>query len=126
MAGEWCHFSANLSTGKRRFSTLKIRLQTNVEFKDMYHRQILDYISTEQAEWFQHAVEKQRKNSIIYRLIFNASSNDAVSTSLNDAIEIEPKLELPHYYDFGHIPRPWFAMAVRVIYNQFFMKMRET
>lgn len=98
-------FTSNIHTAEKRFKALKKRLKEDDEFRSMYNRQMSDYIIKGQVEIVppndssediyylpHHAVKKQTGGVIKYRIVFDASSHENGSPSLNDALETGPNL----------------------------------
>jgi hypothetical protein len=98
-------FSNNRQTSENRFHALVRKLQTSDTFKSMYYDLMLDYIRKGQVELAptpeaqenvyylpHHAVKKQQGSIIKWRIVFDASSHEYGSPSLNEALEMGPNL----------------------------------
>ena len=81
------------------------KLDNNDEFKGMYYAHMMDYIEKGHVEQVttaksipdmfylpHHAVKKQRHGATKWRIIFDASSHNAGSPFLNEALEMGPNL----------------------------------
>ena len=103
-----CDLSSNRDTAERRFRTLQKWLQQDDALWTTYEEQMLDHIVKQQVELApttekstrifylpHHAVKKERHRKIKWRIVFNASSSEGNSSSLNDLLEMGPK------------PTPW-------------------
>lgn len=97
--------SSNLSTAENRFHSLENRLQNNEELKTIYHTTMLNYIQRDQVELSpkdstagnvyylpHHIVKKHKGTNTKYRIVFDASSHEPDSPSLNDGLEMGPNL----------------------------------
>jgi hypothetical protein len=104
------HFTSNLPTAEKRFQALEKRLKGDEGFHSMYHRYMLDYIAKGQVETVppsdssedvpylpHHAVKKRTGEVTKRRIVFDASSHEKGSPSLNDALETGPNVlpEMP-------------------------------
>ena len=99
-----CDLSLNRDIAERRFRTLQKRLQHDV-LRTIYEEQMLDHVRKEQVELApttenstgvfylpHHAVKKERRRKIKWRIVFDASSSEGNSPSLNDVLGMGPNL----------------------------------
>ena len=100
-----CYLSPNRDTPQSMFRTLQKRLQQNDALWTIYEEHILDHVVKEQMELApntenstglfyvqHHAVKKERRRKTIWRIVFDASSSEGNSPSLNDVLEMGPNL----------------------------------
>ena len=100
-----CDLSLNRDTAERRFRTLQTRLQQDDALRTICEEQMLDHVMKEQVELApttesltgvfylpHHAVKKERRGKIRWRIVFNVSSSEGNSPSLNDVLEMGPIL----------------------------------
>jgi len=100
-----CELSPIRSTAERRFRALQKRLQQDNALRLIYEEQILDYVvkhhvelapATEETTGVfylpHHVVKKDRRGKIKWRIVFDASSSEGTSPSLNDVLEMGPNL----------------------------------
>jgi hypothetical protein len=96
---------SNHHNAERLFHRLEQRLEGNAALRQVYHAHMLDYIKKEQveiappaegtAEEFylpHHAVKKEKRGETKWRIVFDGSSHENHSPSLNDALEMGPNL----------------------------------
>ena len=96
--------SSNLNNAEKRFKSLQRRFN-DTQFREMYYSQMLDYIRKGHVETVayeeytnsnyylpHHAIKKQKRGVIKWRIVFDASSHERHSPSLNDALEPGPNL----------------------------------
>ena len=87
------------------FRTLQKRLQQEDALRNIYEEQMLDHVEKQQVELApttekstgvfypqHHAVKKERRGKIKWRIAFDASSSEDNSPSLNDVLEMGPNL----------------------------------
>lgn len=97
--------SSNLRNAEKRFQSLQRKLDNDEEFSEMYYAHMTDYIEKGHVEQVattestpdvfylpHHAVKKQRHGATKWRIVFDASSRDTGSPSLNGALEMGPNL----------------------------------
>jgi hypothetical protein len=102
---DMCDRSLNHDTAVSRFRTLQKRLQKDTTLRTIYEEQMLDHVVKEQVELApttenstgvfylpHHAVKKVRRGKVKWRIVFDASSSDYNSPSLNDVLEMGPNL----------------------------------
>jgi len=95
----------NQTNARRRLQSLTKRFDTNPEFRTMYENKMLDYILKHQVEVAppgpseapefylpHHAVKKEKHTAVKWRIVFDASSHEPGSPSLNDFLEMGPNL----------------------------------
>jgi len=95
----------NHTNAQRRFQSLTERFATTTHFKTMYENKMLDYILQHHVEVAppgfsaesmfylpHHAVKKEKREAVKWRIVFDASSHEPGSPSLNDSLEMGPKL----------------------------------
>jgi hypothetical protein len=100
-----CDLSLNHDTAEKRFRTLQKRLQEDDALRTIYEEQMLDHVVKEQVErapttenstgvfYLPHlAVKKERCGKIKWRIVFDASSSEGNSPSLNEVLEMGPNL----------------------------------
>jgi hypothetical protein len=100
-----CDLSSNHDTAERRFRNLQKRLQQDDALRTIYEEQMLDHVVKEQVElapttdnstglfYLPHlAVKKERRGEIKWRIVFDASSSEGNSPSLNEVLEMGPNL----------------------------------
>jgi hypothetical protein len=105
-----CDLSPNRVNAERRFRTLQRRLQQDDALRAIYEEQMLDHVRkqhveltphTEEATGMfylpHHVVKKERRGKIKWRIVFDASSSESNSPSLNDVLEMGPNL-LPEVF----------------------------
>jgi hypothetical protein len=101
---------SNKLNAERRLNNLTKRLENNKTLKQMYHEQMLNYITRKQVEaapvenpksavfYLPHqAVKRERHGKTKWRVVFDASSHEADAPSLNKALEMGPNL-LPEIF----------------------------
>ena len=97
--------SSNKGNAKKRFRSLQRNLDGNAEFQKMYYAHMIKYIEKGHMEQIMeaesendtfylphHAVKKQRQGTTKWRVVFDASSHEGDSPSLNDTLEMGPNL----------------------------------
>lgn len=95
----------NRINAKKRFESLARRLQNNDNYRKLYNDKMLEYICQQQVEEVapesqaeciyylpHHAVRKEKQGSTKWRIVFDASSHENGSPSLNDSLESGPNL----------------------------------
>ena len=95
----------NQTNAQRRFQSLTKRFDTNPDFRTMYENKMLDYILQHQVEVAppgptaapkfylpHHAVKKEKCTAVKWRIVFDASSHEPGSPSMNDFLEMGPNL----------------------------------
>jgi hypothetical protein len=96
---------SNHHNAERLFHRLEQRLERNADLRQVYHALMLDYIKKEQveiappeegtAEEFylpHHAIKREKRGEAKWRIVFDGSSHEDHSPSLNDALEMGPNL----------------------------------
>jgi len=96
---------SNHHNAERLFRRLEQRLESNVALRHVYHDHMLDYIRKEQVEIAtsgeetadefylpHHAVKKEKRGEVKWRIVFDGSSHEDHAPSLNDALEMGPNL----------------------------------
>ena len=95
----------NHTKAQSRFQSLTKRFTTTTHFKTMYENKMLDYILQHQVEVAppgfsassmfylpHHAVKKEKRVAVKWRIVFDASSQKPGSPSLNNSLEMGPNL----------------------------------
>jgi hypothetical protein len=100
---------SNEQNAKNRFKSLEKKLSKNANLRHVYYTHTLDYVrgqvevvdpgKEEEGTFYlpHHAVSKGKREDTKWRIIFDASSYEKGSPSLNDTLEMEPKL-LPEIF----------------------------
>ena len=101
----------NRINAEARLNNLRKRLENNEELKQVYYDHMQNYITRGQVEtapaeeptstvfYLPHqAVKKEKHGKTKWRIVFDASSHEANAPSLNDVLEMGPKL-LPEIVD---------------------------
>jgi hypothetical protein len=97
----------NRHEAEKRFLSLEKKLEKNGHLKQIYQTQMLDHIRKEHVEvappekdsremfyLSHHAVKKERLGTTKWRIVFDGSSHENNAPSLNDSLEMGPKLLL--------------------------------
>ena len=105
-----CELSPNRSNAERRFRSLQKRLRQDDALRAIYEEQMIDHVAKQHVELApnteestgvfylpHHAVKRERRGKIKWRIVFDASSSEGDSPSLNDVLEMGLKL-LPELY----------------------------
>jgi hypothetical protein len=100
-----CELSPNRSNAERRFRTLQKRLRQDGALRSIYEEHMLDHVVKQHVELApitddatgvfympHHAVKKERRGNIKWRIVFDASSSEDNNPSLNDVLEMGPNL----------------------------------
>jgi len=95
--------SSNRLNAEKLLNKLTKRLENNEALKQMYHDQMLNYITRGQVEaapdedptrtvfYFPHqAVKKEKERRTKWRIVFDASSHETNAPSLNEVLERDP------------------------------------
>jgi len=95
----------NQTNALKRFLSLTKRYDTDSDFRTMYENKILDYILQHQVKVAppspsaapkfylpHHAVKKGKLTAVKWGIVFDASSHEPGSPSLNDFLEMGPNL----------------------------------
>ena len=95
----------NHTNAQRRFQSLPKRFATTTDFRTMYETKMLDYILQHQVEVApprpsasskfylpHHAVKKEKRKAVKWRIIFDVSSHEPGSASLKVSLEMGPNL----------------------------------
>ena len=99
-----CELSLNRDAAERGFRTLQKRLQQDDALRTIYEEQMLDHVrkgqvvltpTTENSTgvfYLPHHAAKERREKIKWRIVFDASSSEGKSPSLNDVLGMGPNL----------------------------------
>ena len=102
---EILELSPNCGTAERRFRTIQKQLQQDDASRIIYEEQMLHHVVKQQVELAptvenstgvfylpHHAVKKEHHGKMKWRIVFDASSSEGNSPSLNDVLEMDPNL----------------------------------
>jgi hypothetical protein len=95
----------NHTNAQKRFQSLTKRFATNTDFRIMYEAKMLDHILQHQVEVTlpgpsasskfylpHHAIKKEKRKNVKWGIVFDVSSHEPGSPSLNDSLEMGPIL----------------------------------